>query len=247
MDKLNSILLLHRADVKMGKSAKPISAITAIIIAAAIAILMLSLIYSAKIRPTITGGSVVTTTAEITGLAYEYYCNISLQEGWNLVSEPCIVANKSITSVLSSVNGSYDSVHHYNGTAATDKWKAYNPRLPEWVVQDLNEISVQSGYWINMNSDSKLTINGTIMTIHFISLSKGWNMAGYPINKTKNVTAAFSILSSGQINRLYAYNSTTGAYEVYYMNNNTGSLLYITPGRGYWVNVTSAGTWTVTE
>ena len=210
-----------------------------------LAIIIVAAAYFANNKPDLTGNSVIETHVLITGDEYPFYCNISMPEGFNLISVPCIY-NTTIPIMLASINGSYTSVHYYNASSP-DKWKAYNPQIPSWAVQDLSNINLENGYWINTTRSTALTANGSIFTINIIHLKKGWNLAGYPINKTKNVSDAISSVSNGQILQIYAFNSTTNQFDMYDSRNNTNTLGFLTHGRGYWINASEDLLWGVSE
>ena len=97
-------------------------------------------------------------------------CDISLVGGWNLVSIPCVPQNTSVDFILSSISGNYSSIHTYNTSEQLDYWKAYNPSMPSWVVQDINNISEDNGYWIKVASQDNIFVNGTITTPTSINL-----------------------------------------------------------------------------
>ena len=65
-----------------------------------------------------------------------------------LVSTSCVPQNTSVDFVLASISGNYSSIHTYNASVELDYWKAYDPSMPSWVVQDLDSISEKKGYWI---------------------------------------------------------------------------------------------------
>ena len=212
-------------------------------IAALLIIIVLSLLAMKAIRPPTTGES-ISAHVQILGAVYEYNCTLSLEKGWNLISEPCIFSNNSIQDVLNAISGNYSSIHYYD--AELDEWHAYNPSLPSWVVQELSEINPQLAYWINATAKTSAAMNGTVMTYQISRLKKGWNMIGISINGTKNASEAF-YLSEGSILKIVAYNSTTNSYETYVPGNTNNSLAYITAGRGYWVNVSSDADWRLIE
>ncbi|MBI4438376.1 hypothetical protein HY640_00420 [Candidatus Woesearchaeota archaeon] len=193
----------------------------------------------------ITGQSVL-VQVDVIGTAYEMFCVVPVYPGWNLVSNPCIVDNSTVNLAFASLNGSFVSVHSYNGSSA-DRWKVYRPGLPSWVVQDLSEADVKRGYWLNASSSSSWNLNGTIFFPQAISLDAGWNLVGYPINQSKNFSAAFWSVSPGNITRIHAYNSSSGVFEFFYFSNGSGSLQALSSGRGYWVNVTNGSVWTLVE
>ena len=191
-------------------------------------------------------GQSVLTTVEITGATTEAVCTIKIREGLNLISNACDIANSTPVKVFATLNGSYQGVFTYDSTDS-DKWKAYNPNLPGWVVNDLTNITTEKGYYVLANSTATLVVNGSVNSINIFAVRKGLNLIGYPILSSKTVANAFSTLSAGQLVTIYAYNSTTGRYEFFDMRNSTGNLTLITTGRGYFINITSDANWGVID
>jgi hypothetical protein len=76
----------------------------------------------------------------------------NMYKGWNLVGfhyNSSLEMNVS----LATIDGQYDAVYAYD--ANTSQWLVYYPYLPSWVSQNLTNMSLFYGYWINM------TTNGT--------------------------------------------------------------------------------------
>jgi len=96
------------------------------------------------------------------GYFYDSTCIVTFEPGWNLVSIGCEAYNMSVEEVFMTVNDSVLSVHTFNRDYPEDLWKAYNPYLPDWVVQDLTEISTHKGYWVNMDENNTLEFNGSL-------------------------------------------------------------------------------------
>jgi hypothetical protein len=180
----------------------------------------------------------VVTRVFITGLETNYTCNINLSTGLNLISVSCKLDNNSIDSVLNQISGKYSSIYTYDINEEIDHWKVYNPTLPKWVINDLNTINDERGYWIRMNEDSNLILEGIVEKPKLMNLYIGWNLIGYPSNESKNITQALSSIS-GSYSIVYAYNASSGNYIVYNPNLDNNTLTDIEPNRGYWVNMTT--------
>jgi len=76
---------------------------------------------------------------------------IDMYQGWNLVgfhSNATIGFNDS----LDNIKGKYSAVYQYD--ANHSQWLVYYPNLPPWVVQNLTNMTLYYGYWINMTQDS---------------------------------------------------------------------------------------------
>ena len=172
-------------------------------------------------------------------------CNVSLYKGWNLFSIACQASNVSVTNLLQPLEGNYSSIYRYNGDAQLDKWNVYNPNLPGWVVQDLTDLNVEEGYWINMVEDDVFYLYGSITLPRKISLGSGWRLVGHPTNTSKDPATAFTTIS-GSYSIVWGYNASSGNYLYYIPGMGGNTLSIIEPGSGYWVNMTSGDDWWVT-
>ncbi|MFH1641756.1 MAG: hypothetical protein ABIC04_02560 [Nanoarchaeota archaeon] len=214
-----------------------VSAKTKLIIAliALIGIMYVLPIKEIIMDPTIWGA--VVARVYITGTLTDHNCSGSYEKGWNLISIACIPTNTSVFNMFSSLENNYTSVHGYNTGDANDPWKTYNPSMPAWVVQDLEEISEENGYFINMNNKSAFYLNGTLLVPNTITYGKGWNLIGYPAQNSKGVVEALSTIQ-GSYSVIFGYNSINKTYYFYNASFADGTLEYVIPGYGYWINMT---------
>jgi hypothetical protein len=215
---------------------------TKIIIALLVLLVLITIVPIKQIitDPSIIGRSISITKVFVTGLTVNHSCSATFFEGWNLVSNPCATENKSVGFVLSSIQGNYSSVHGYYPNDETDPWKAYNPSLPQWVVNDLNEISDLKGYWINMKNQSSFHINGTLTQPNMIPLSEGWNLIGYPANNSKNIEDALETIS-GNYDIVWMYNTTDDNYYYYNSSAGNGTITEMQEYKGYWIRMSNSG------
>ena len=228
------------------KQIKKISMKTWIIIALAllnITLFMTPSLYMKEIfkKPSITGLLTISTTANIPGIEGNTSCNFTLKKGWNLVAFNCFLTDNSIKNVLTSIDGKYAALFTYLPNY-DDKWKSYNPNLPNWVVQDLdNNLSRKLGYWIDMTNDANYSLNGTMRSQDFIDVSAGWNLVANPTNKTYNVSHGLQSID-GKYNIVYGYDATNQTWKAYKVNVvNASGLNNLTPFRAYWVNMSDDG------
>ena len=162
-----------------------------------------------------------------------------LVKGWNLASLPLTPKNKTLPTLLKSIESSYIKLFAYN-SSSTSQWKMYVPNNAS--ISNLNEIGETTGFWIKMLSNATLTIESITQTTTNFTLKKGWNLIGYPSNTTKlinetlknvetNLTAVFSYVDGNWLS--YAPN------KPFYFN----TLKNMTPGYGYWVKVSNDVNW----
>ena len=109
------------------------------------------------------------------------------------------------------------------------------------------------GFWIDATEECILTISGNAAAATDISLwddAGGWNLVGYPSVAERTLPGALSDHGvDDTLVLMYAYHAIdTGdvwkkfnPYAFPYSNN----LKTMTPGWGYWIQVTADGTWTV--
>jgi hypothetical protein len=130
-------------------------------------------------------------------------------------------------------------IFSYDITDSSDPWKSYNPRLPNWTVQQLTHMSRLSGYWINMSQDVDYTFNGS-KKYTIIPLEPGWNLVGYPNMINKSINESMSTVS---FNMLKTYDPLTETMLVY-VDGEINNTLYTTDTyKGYWINSTATQNW----
>lgn len=137
--------------------------------------------------------------------------NLFLSKGWNLISIPLEVRNRSIN-------------HVFNNTNIT----IYGYKNNSWFIP--NGIDNKLGYWLRINESLNLTLIGTEVEDKTINLNEGWNLIGYPylneigINNSdlKNYTIFVYINNSWM-----SYNPNR--------INSLNTLTRFIPGYGYWV------------
>ena len=84
---------------------------------------------------------------------------VPLRSGWNLVSDPVIAPNDSVTALFP---GATSSAFSYNATG-------YHPNAT---------MSVGTGYWMDFPSASSATISGSPVLNDTIPVLQGWNLIG---------------------------------------------------------------------
>lgn len=167
-------------------------------------------------------------------------CNLTILQGYNLISIPCISTAEQIGSVF-GVN-TKDNIMYQYVPDNQDSWRVYNPNLPSYVYSDLQYVSRRAGYILIASQDYTATINGTRAMYTNIPLAKGWNLIGYP-TKGINATGLVFMDVNASFNEIRTYNASSGTYLIY--TNPGGNLDNMLPNYGYWVNVTNATMLTV--
>jgi nitrogen fixation protein len=161
--------------------------------------------------------------------------NITLVEGWNLISLPLIPLDSAINAVLAGVLNDVKSVWYWSG-----RWYSFVPGGPS----DLTLMRDGKAYWINMGANQTLHLAGREMPEGAqlpptYDVVVGWNMVGFksiPWN-ANNVTAK-DYLEGTKYVRIYFFESGTWFLIAGPDYNNPK----MKPGLGYWVAFTEPGT-----
>jgi hypothetical protein len=172
--------------------------------------------------------------------------HISLLPGWNLVSFNLIPEITLINDVLSSISESYTLVYAWN--TETDSWMLYDPAAAPY-SNDLTALDHKMGFWINMSISDTLVVSGTQPKTTEIPLMIGWNLVGYPAIDPQTLPDALENNGIIDYSMVMAYHAADADLWKMYDPSATSyvnDLLELSPGWGYWINVGSNSTWTVT-
>ncbi len=149
-------------------------------------------------------------------------CGLSLAKaGWHLVSFNVLPDDVSPSSVFSSVSDKIESV--------VQGGKVWRPSTGG----RLTTLQVGGGYWVRTTTDNvSWSVVGFPNPGVEISLSKGWNLVGYPLLQSGATSAVLkTALESGKVTKIV---SGTKVYP--------GRLTELSPGLGYWFYAPAACT-----
>ena len=176
---------------------------------------------------------------------------VSLVQGWNLISVPLVPQNTPISTVLGALAaaGAFTNVWSYQG--GTWKSATLNPTTHA-ITGPLTTMQDGLGYWIYMNQNDTLYVNGYVIppaaSPPSYSLPVGWNLIGFKPQPT--VTSEQTGGTSGYLNSIEAtpagpkYDVTS----VWIYDNVHGTWTRATdsttinPGQALWIYMYSAGT-----
>lgn len=163
--------------------------------------------------------------------------NITLDEGWNLISLPLEQRNESIDVVLSSINGKWDYIQAYD-PLTPEPWKTYATFKPSQ-LNELQSLNHRMGFWINVTEPGGtiLTVSGPIPASTSINLYAGWNLVGYP--SLVNETVANALWGTGADKV-----EVCDPAEPYHLRE-VGPTYVMKPGEGYWIHVVADSVWTI--
>jgi parallel beta-helix repeat protein len=157
----------------------------------------------------------------------------SLDVGWNLISVPLMPSDWRTSTVLQTT--SFDQVLTYDAMDFDDHWKEYS-RMK--MYNDLPKMDVFKGYWVHVMSDCNLTVVGLVPTITRIHHATGWNLVGYPSFTNLTIESA---LEGKLWTSVEGFDNSSIPFHL----KELSGLDMMTAGRGYWVNFSSGGVWTV--
>lgn len=175
--------------------------------------------YLIKVRATDAAGnnSAFNTESPFTTEKATETQTINLAAGWNLISFYVLPTDKSITNVLSSIASKVEIVKNDEGfyyTGIADE------------LQSLTTFELGQGYLIKVSSAATLNVEGMLPTSTTVQLKAGWNLLGYPKATASSASTTLSGIWS----------------NVSELKNMDGVQTTLTPGKGYYINMKSAGT-----
>jgi hypothetical protein len=156
---------------------------------------------------------------------------IPLYQGWNLISTRLTPNENNMSAIFSSLepNNLIYATGFNNGVSV------YDPNgLP--FLNTLSQFDDGYGYWVKVNEDDTLVINGNPISHDFIPpYNAGWNLMGYTEGVTQSISSYFDFLLN-ENNLIYVTNFNQGA--AFYDPNGLpflNSLNYVEDNLGYWV------------
>lgn len=193
------------------------------------------LVFREQIHSALTG---LTTTRVFIYETLPYNCSINLTEGMNLVSFYCIADRSPLNSTLRDINNTtlnYSAIYSYSSDEVEDPWGSYNPTLPNWTTQALDEIDRKHGYIIIMENNQTFFNQGYHFQVSRMNLNKGWNLVSYPMGISKNISEVLSSME-GDYTMVRTYRN--GSWISYNPLTEEGNLSTMQPGEAYWINLT---------
>ncbi|MCD6567707.1 MAG: hypothetical protein J7K94_03110 [Dehalococcoidia bacterium] len=160
--------------------------------------------------------------------------NITLYEGWNLISLPLIPDDSDIATVMSSVSDNVTVVHYYD--AANSEWLSWSP---DGTFTSLATMEDGKGYWVSMTAEDTLTVTGREMPVPPVvpptyDVVVGWNLIGLKSVSPMNATD-YLLSIEGTYPVLWSYDAEAGLYS----NVKDGTMEV---SHGFWLWALEAGT-----
>ena len=187
------------------------------------------------------GNSIIThSVPEDVGLSEIKLPDPSLLPGWNIISfqlEPDVTSTEA---VLDPIWDKFSCIWAYD--TGLDKWFRYD-RLGPPFLNDLVDLHSGKGYWIVMDDEASLKINGQL-SYETIPIYTGWNLAGYRSIETWGIPEVLDPIAS-VLECIWTYETDTDKWHRYcpsgppFLND----LEWVEPGKGYWIDATGDSEW----
>ena len=114
---------------------------------------------------------------------------LPLKAGWNWISTN--LKQKSIPKTLSSLN--LEDGDLLKTAQGTNEYSSQFGPTGLWLsTTGLSHISPERGYQLYLSKDDTLYVSGDTASTKSVSLSNGWNLIGYPRQKKRGISAAFT-------------------------------------------------------
>ena len=163
---------------------------------------------------------------------------IELDAGWNLISFPLHPLDTDIDSVLSSIQGGYDSAWEYR---KNPEWLWYLPGNPS--ASNLRKVESGIGYWISINQPGMLTVHG-MQPATAIPMNTGWNLAGYSSQTSESIENCMASIE-GKYNSVWGYDPVQGWSWYFPGVPEISNLWRMDPWKGYWIEVKEDCIWDI--
>ncbi|TET91725.1 MAG: hypothetical protein E3J35_01440 [Methanomassiliicoccales archaeon] len=160
-----------------------------------------------------------------------------LTAGVNLVSNPLIVNDYNVLTVLQTIN--FDTVWVYEPSVDPSRpWITYDVSKPYYAPDITDNFR---GAWVNVLTDGYFTIAGVVPTPSMtIPLRVGWNLVAYPSFDT--TYTLWDLLNDTNADRVETYDLAGAPYNLRHMTDPFETLV---PGSGYWIQVSAPVDWVV--
>ncbi len=158
-----------------------------------------------------------------------------LATGMVLMSVPIVTSDTSIITLFQTV--SYVRVVLYDANAGKrHNWKTFDTRKP---YSDQFEADHKVAVWVEVTSDSYLTVAGLVPKQTTINLVVGWNFVGYPSFIDRTVSDTLTVH--------YQTTETFDPMDPPWHLQRLADGDSMTAGEGYWIHVSESFSWTLTN
>ncbi len=162
--------------------------------------------------------------------------------GWNILS---FCVTPSSTDMMDIVQALVDGGMLVKITDEAGGFVQYIPG-PGW-MNTIGDMSNTEGYYINLSSASSITTNGTPVSYPFdIPLIAGWNIMGYPCDVSQDAISVLQpLIDDGYLVKVLS--ESGGIIQNIPVIGWLNTIVNFEPGEGYYINVNTASTLTLTD
>ncbi|MFQ5885537.1 MAG: hypothetical protein ACE5IO_10615, partial [Thermoplasmata archaeon] len=157
-----------------------------------------------------------------------------LLTGPQLISIPLVQKDPSIEKVLQTLI--FDYAWAYDNSATTDEWIAFSVSKP--YDGSMQTIDRRKAVWVNVTTESNMTVAGVVPKKTIINLTRGWNLVGYPSFHNK---AASDALEGVPFERLEGFDQLASPYFLRVLDDSS----VFAACHGYWILVQTDSSWTL--
>jgi hypothetical protein len=167
---------------------------------------------------------------------------VPLKKGWNLVSLPGNPNSTLVADLLAPVREQVDLLYGYD--AAGQSWVVCNTAVS--YACEMERVEAGQGLWMHALADVAWPVSCEAPSAATISLVAGWNLVGYPLAAAQEIGEAVAPLGE-RLKAVYAYEAAdaTQPWRIYTPGGLANTLMTLQPGKGYWVQVDGACSWTL--
>ena len=155
---------------------------------------------------------------------------LNLTNGWNFVSFYVQFNNYSVTNVLAPIDGYYDYIQEWDSDAQDFKiWSRLG-------LKEFTEFNKNKSYFIYMNTNQLITLNGVFFQNWTINLSSGWETPNYIFNYPTNITGAgANEFANITFNYMQKWNASNQDFLIYSPVSLDNSFNYVNESEGYFI------------
>ncbi|MBL7046650.1 MAG: T9SS type A sorting domain-containing protein, partial [Candidatus Marinimicrobia bacterium] len=155
---------------------------------------------------------------------------VNLSTGWNIFSTYFIPEDLDMLTVVQPLidAGTLDKVLDESGNAILYF-------MGNW-VNNIGDLANTEGYYIKVNDDVALTIEGTAVELPFeIDLTSGWNIMGYPTDVAQDgLNVVQPLINANELNKVL---DETGNAILYFFGEWVNNIGDFEAGEGYYTKV----------
>mgnify|MGYP001164044610 FL=1 len=176
----------------------------------------------------------VTITVNAPAEPQQVIQEISLVEGWNLIS---LYAQTQDMTPSGIFTGHFDVIEEMRTLKGV-----FNTSWPEF-LNSIKTIEFSDSYWVKASAArSGIRVTGSPPSSTVIEMSEGWNLIGFPSVGEQETVDVFQALSDqNAVDRIIG----TGEFYTFDSNAIFNTLDTLKPGNGYWVKMNQASSLTV--